>query len=291
MGDRTMLDKRRVRESFTRAADSYDTAAVLQREIADRLLERLEVVRLAPRRILDVGCGTGYDVHQLSRRYPRARLLGLDIAEPMARRARRRVGAWNRFTGRCAFACGDAERLPVATASVDMLLSNLSLQWCDPPTVFTEARRVLRAGGLFMFTTFGPDTLRELRQAWQTVDRSPHVHGFRDMHDLGDMLIDAGFADPVMDVEHVTMMYADVLEVLRDLKGLGAHNMAATRARGLTGKTRFARFRAAYQAMARDGKIPATFEVVYGHAWAPETERARDGVAVVPVQRIGRRIA
>jgi len=291
MRDHPMLDKRRVRESFTRAADTYDTAAVLQREIADRLLERLEVVRLAPRRILDVGCGTGYDVHKLSRRYTRARLLGLDIAEPMARRARRRAGAWNRITGRCAFACGDAERLPVATAAVDMLLSNLSLQWCDPPTVFAEARRVLRAGGLYMFTTFGPDTLRELRAAWQTVDQSPHVHGFLDMHDLGDMLINAGFADPVMDVERVTLMYADVLEVLRDLKGLGAHNMAATRARGLTGKARFARFRAAYEALARDGRIPATYEVVYGHAWTPETERARDGVAVVPVQRIGRRPA
>lgn len=289
MRDHPMLDKRRVRESFTRAAATYDTAAVLQREIADRLLDRLEVVRLAPRRILDVGCGTGYDVHKLSRRYPRARLLGLDIAEPMARRARRRAGAWSRLTGRCAFACGDAERLPVATAAVDMLLSNLSLQWCDPPTVFAEARRVLRAGGLFMFTTFGPDTLRELREAWQTVDQSPHVHGFLDMHDLGDMLINAGFADPVMDVERVTMMYADVMEVLRDLKGLGAHNMAASRVRGLTGKTRFARFRAAYERFAQDGRIPATYEVVYGHAWTPETERARDGVALVPVQRIGRR--
>jgi malonyl-CoA O-methyltransferase len=291
MPDRPMLDKRRVRESFTRAADTYDGAAVLQREIADRLLERLEVVRLIPRRILDVGCGTGYDVRQLSRRYPRARVTGLDIAAPMARRARRRAGAWNRLTGRCTFACGDAERLPLATASVDLVLSNLSLQWCDPPTVFGEARRVLRAGGLYMFTTFGPDTLRELRAAWQAVDQSPHVHGFLDMHDLGDMLIGAGFADPVMDVEHVTMTYADVMGVLRDLKGLGAHNMAAARARGLTGKTRFARFRAAYEALARDGRIPATYEVVYGHAWAPETERARDGVAVVPLQRIGRRPA
>ena len=289
MSDFPALDKRRVRESFTRAAGTYDTAAVLQREIANRLLERLEVVRLVPRRILDVGCGTGYDIHQLSRRYPQARLLGLDIAEPMARRARRRVGAWNRLTGRCAFACGDAERLPVITASVDLLLSNLSLQWCDPPTVFAEARRVLRAGGLFMFTTFGPDTLRELREAWGSVDASPHVHGFLDMHDLGDMLINAGFADPVMDVERVTMMYGDVMEVLHDLKGLGAHNMAAARARGLTGKTRFARFRTAYEALAQNGRIPATYEVVYGHAWTPETERARDGVAVVPVQRIGRR--
>jgi malonyl-CoA O-methyltransferase len=270
MPDLPVLDKRSVRASFARAADTYDHAAVLQREIADRLLDRLEVMRLVPQRLLDVGCGTGYDLRKLARRYPRARLLGLDIAEPMLQRARRGIGAWNRARGRCAFACGDAERLPVATAAVDLLLSNLSLQWCDPPAAFTEARRVLRPGGLYLFTTFGPDTLRELRAAWQAVDPLPHVHGFLDMHDLGDMLMAAGFADPVMEAECLTLLYPDVLGVLHDLKGLGAHNLATRRARGLTGKSRFARFRAAYEAQARAGKIPATFEVVYGHAWVPQ---------------------
>jgi malonyl-CoA O-methyltransferase len=285
------IDKRRMRVSFEHAADTYDAAAVLQREIADRLLARLDVVRLVPRVILDIGCGTGYDARHLAKRYPRARVLGLDIAETMARRAQCQSGLWNRMTGRCAFFCGDGERLPLAPACVDMVVSNLTLQWCDPEAVFTEALRVLRPGGLLMFSSFGPDTLRELREAWRAADATPHVHGFIDMHDLGDMLVRAGFADPVMDMEHLMLTYANVMAVMRDLKQMGAHNVALARARGLTGKTRFARFRAAYEALARDGKIPATYEVVYGHAWAPEAgeARAHEGVAVVPVRRIGRR--
>lgn len=288
MAESPALDKRRLRRSFARAAATYDAVAVLQREIAERLLARLDVVKLQPEAILDIGCGTGYDLRRLSQRYPRARTLGLDLAETMARRARRRLGLWRRVTGRSRFVCGDAERLPLATASVDMVVSNLALQWCDPQRVFAEARRVLRPGGLFMFTTFGPDTLRELRAAWRAADEAVHVHGFVDMHDLGDMLLHAGFADPVMDMENFLLTYADVRGVMRDIKQLGAHNAAVTRPRGLTGKARFARFRAAYEAQARDGKIPATYEAVYGHAWVPDTEAARDGVAVIPVARIGR---
>ena len=285
------LDKRRLRKSFARAADTYDAAAVLQREIADRLLERLDLVRMQPQRILDIGCGTGYDLTRLSRRYPKSWVLGVDIAEGMAQRARRRSGVWRRWIGRTTFVCGDAEDLPVATASADMIVSNLSLQWCDPRKVFEEARRVLRPGGLLMFTTFGPDTLRELRAAWHAADNATHVHSFIDMHHLGDMLIHAGFADPVMDMEAFTLMYADVRGVMRDIKQLGAHNVAMSRARGLTGKARFARFRAAYEAMTREGKIPATYEAVYGHAWTPETgsTRVSERVVAVPVGRMGRR--
>ena len=289
MTEPVILDKRRVRKSFAHAADTYDAVAVLQREIADRLLTRLEVVRLQPQVILDIGCGTGYDLRQLSKRYRRAQVLGLDIAETMARRARSRAGFWRRFTGRSVFACGDAERLPVASSCVDMAVSNLALQWCDPRAMFAEARRVLRPGGLFMFTTFGPDTLRELRTAWRAADEEPHVHTFIDMHDLGDMLMHAGFADPVMDMEAFTLTYDDVQGVMRDIKQLGAHNVAVSRARGLTGKSRFARFRSSYEALGRNGKIPATYEAVYGHAWVPETGSARDGVAAIPVNRIGRR--
>jgi len=286
------LDKPQLRASFERAAETYDEVAVLQRTIADRLLERLDVVKLKPSVILDAGCGTGYVTRALARRYPRAQRLALDIAESMVRHAHDGFG-WRRLLRRRPLhVCGDAEALPFAGASVDMIVSNLALQWCDARTVFAEFRRVLRPGGLAIFTTFGPDTLRELRSAWQTVDDRPHVHGFLDMHDLGDLLVRNGFAEPVMDVERLTLTYADVSGVLSDLKRLGAHNTAHGRTRGLTGKRRFARFRTAYSAMAQGGRIPATFEAVYGLAWAPSaanTPRAADGTVSVPVAQLRRR--
>ncbi|MBI3575762.1 MAG: malonyl-ACP O-methyltransferase BioC [Gammaproteobacteria bacterium] len=286
------LDKQRLRASFERAAQTYDEVAVLQRTIADRLLERLDVVKLKPDVVLDTGCGTGYVTRALARRYPRAQRLALDIAESMVRHARHGFG-WRRLLQRRPFhVCGDAEALPLAGASVDMIVSNLALQWCDAQTAFAEFRRVLRPGGLVIFTTFGPDTLRELRAAWQAVDDRPHVHGFIDMHDLGDLLVRNGFAEPVMDVERLTLTYANVFGVLSDIKRLGAHNIARERARGLTGKRRFARFRAAYEALARDGRIPATYEAVYGLAWAPESTRApraTDGTVLVPVAELRRR--
>lgn len=291
MTEDLLLDKRGLRASFENAAYTYDAAAVLQREIADRLIARLDVVQLSPKFIVDIGCGTGYDMRQLSKRYPRARVVGIDIAESMVRRAHRNRNLWNRLISRESFFCGDAEYLPFASASVDMVVSNLTLQWCDPLVVFTEARRIMRPGGLLMFTTFGPDTLLELRTAWRAADEGTHVHGFIDMHDLGDMLVHAGFSDPVMDMERFTLTYEDVNAMMHDLKQLGAHNVALARARGLTGKGRFARFRAAYEAQSRDGKIPATYEAVYGHAWIPETkqELSREGMAMIPVNQIARR--
>ncbi len=279
--DAVPLDKRSLRASFERAALSYDEAAVLQRAIADRLLARLDVVRLAPQTVLDAGSGTGYVARALMRRYPRARVFAADLAHAMARQARAhtRLRRWlTRASG--AFVCADLERLPFAAASVDMIVSNLTLQWCDPQAAFAECRRALRPGGLFVFTTFGPDTLGELRAAWRAADDRPHVHAFADMHDLGDLLVRAGFAEPVLDVERFTLTYADVFSVLRDLKRLGAHNATRARARGLTGKRAFARFREAYEALRTDGRIPATYEAVYGLAWAPaerdEGRGARD---------------
>jgi len=283
------LDKRHLRAAFERAADTYDGVAVLQREIADRLLDRLNLMKSRPHAILDIGSGTGYCTRRLSGRYRHARVLGIDIAQAMAVQARRRSGLWKRLTGKQVFVCGDGERLPVATNSVDMIVSSATLQWCNPEAVFAEARRVLRPGGLLMFTTFGPDTLHELRASWRAVDDRPHVHGFLDMHDIGDMLVRAGFADPVMDVEHLTLTYGEVMEVMRDLKQLGAHNVSAARARGLTGKAKFEHFRRTYESMAQAGRIPATYEVVYGQAWAPEQGPMPSGEVTIPVSRIGRR--
>jgi malonyl-CoA O-methyltransferase len=289
-----LLDKKRVRASFARAARHYDRAAVLQRHVADELVLRLEVVRLVPRTILEVGCGTGYATRLLARRYRRANIVALDLAVEMAAlaRARNRRRPWRWFDAATRFAGGDAEALPLASLSVDLIVSNLTLQWCRPAVVFAEFRRVLRPGGLLVFTSFGPDTLRELRSAWQAVDgpAGAHVHEFVDMHDLGDELVRAGFADPVLDVEHMVLTYPEVRGVLRDLKQIGAHNAAQSRARGLTAKGRFARFEQAYEGQRRDGRIPATYEVVYGHAWAPEPTAARaDREATIPLAAIRRR--
>jgi len=271
------IDKRRARRAFEAAAADYDLAAVLQREIADRLLERLDYIRLEPRRVLDLGCGTGYTVDPLHRRYRRALVIALDFALPMLHQARRR-GSWLR---RPQCLCADVESLPLAEGSVDLILSNATLQWCnDLNGTFRECLRVLRPGGLLLFTTFGPDTLKELRAAWSEVDGHSHVSPFPDMHDLGDALVRTRFADPVMDTERLTVTYERLRDLMADLKGIGARNATDRRPRGLTGPQRLAALEAAYERHRRDGRLPASYEVVYGHAWAPEQKPITGGVAI-----------
>lgn len=178
--------------------------------------------------------------------------------------------------------CGDVEHLPFQDQQVDLLVSNAVLQWSsDLARVFGEFLRVLKPGGLLMFTTFGPDTLKELRAAWSLVDGYSHVSPFVDMHDIGDLLVRSGFADPVMDAEWLTLTYPDADALMRDLKVLGAGNATAERPRGMTGKKRFDALRAAYEPYRRDGRLPATYEVVYGHAWAPAQRRGRNGEVLV----------
>jgi malonyl-CoA O-methyltransferase len=277
------LDRKLMRAAFERAAATYDSAAVVQREVADRLLSRLDLIRLAPRRILDAGCGTGYCMRSLADRYRDAQVVGMDLAHAMASAARSGRGAAADRTGRESCVCGDLERLSFGARRFDLILSSLALQWCDPDAVFAECARVLADDGLLMFTTFGPDTLRELRAAWRAVDDSVHVHGFLDMHDIGDALVRAGFRDPVMDVERLTVTYANVIELLRDLKAIGAHNVAAGRFKALTGRRHFERFERTYRELERDGRLPASYEVVFGHAWAPKA-----GIGI-PVSAIGGR--
>lgn len=271
MNNDLALDRKLMRAAFERAAPTYDRAAVVQREVADRLVSRLDLIKLAPRRVLDAGCGTGYCTRALAGRYRDAHLVGVDLAHAMARAARSGRGIGARWTGREAFLCGNLERLPFGARQFDLILSSLALQWCELDTAFAESARVLADDGLFLFATFGPDTLHELRAAWRAVDDSVHVHGFLDMHDVGDALVRAGFRDPVMDVERLTVTYANVRELLRDLKAIGAHNVAAGRFKALTGRRHFARFERAYLEMETNGRLPASYEIVFGHAWAPKT--------------------
>ena len=289
-GDRYRVDPGAVRASFDRASAAYDEAAVLQTEVRGRLLERLDYVRLEPAVVLDAGCGTGAALPALMARYPRSRVLALDLAEGMLRQARARRRRWRRPRVLCA----DAAALPLADGSVDLIFSNLMLQWCnDLDAVFRECRRVLSPRGLLSFTSFGPDTLKELREAWRAVDEGVHVNRFIDMHDVGDAMVRAGLAEPVLDVDHARLTYPDVIALMRDLKAIGAHNVTAGRPRGLTGRRRLAALAAAYEGHRREGRLPATWEVVYGQAWAPSgipaPGQAGSGEIGVPVADIRRR--
>ena len=280
-GDRPLLDKAKARRSFARAADRYDETAVLQHEIGRRMLERLDTMRIEPRCILDVGCGTGMGTDALLRRYPRAEVMALDFALPMLAHTRRR-GRWLRRP-RCV--CADLDQLPLAAHSVDLVFANSALQWSiDPPQAFAGIARVLRPGGLLLFSSFGPDTLKELRAAWSAVDGWPHVHHFIDMHDYGDMLMHAGLADPVMDVERMTLTYTDALHLMREIKGIGAGNASVARARGLLGRRRLAQVCAAYEQFRDgDGRLPVSYEVVHGHAWGATQQRV-GGETRVPIE-------
>lgn len=267
--DAYTIDKARVRASFDRAAQGYDAAAVLQREVRTRMLQRLDYVRIDPDDILDAGSGTGQATRELAARYRDAQVVGMDIALGMLRVAASHQPWWQRFTSRRQFElCGDLEALPLADASMDMVWSNLAVQWCnDLDRVFADMARVLRPDGLLTFSTFGPDTLKELREASSADPDHVHVSRFIDMHDIGDALVRAGFSDPVLDVETFVLTYDDVLAVMRDLKAIGAHNAAQGRPRGLEGKGFLRQLEQRYERFRSDGALPATFEVVYAHAW------------------------
>ena len=278
------IDKQRVRRAFSRAATRYDAAAVLQREVCTRMLERLDYVKLQPERILDVGSGTGWGGRQLAQKYPKARLISLDIAIGMLKNAHSHSTWWQKLfggTGQMAV-CADVEALPIAPSSIDLVWSNLALQWCnDLPATFAGLNGVMKTGGLLMFSTFGPDTLKELRQAFSGIDGHTHLNRFADMHDIGDMLMQAGFSEPVMDMECLTLTYDDVRGVLHDLKAIGANNATGGRGQGLMGKHAWAQVLEKYEKLRRDGKLPATYEVVYGHAWRAAPRVTRDGAAIV----------
>ncbi|WP_019881328.1 MULTISPECIES: malonyl-ACP O-methyltransferase BioC [unclassified Methylophilus] len=284
MQDVYQIDKSRMRQSFHRAAKQYDAAAILQRQVREEMLSRLDVVKLEPEVILDAGCGTGHGLQALLGQFKKAQGIALDIAEGMLARSRTLFPWYQFWRAKPRFVCADIESLPLANASVDMVWSNLAVQWCnDLDAALQEWRRVLRPNGLLMFATLGPDTLKELRAA-SGADHT-HVSRFIDMHDIGDALTRAGFSAPVLDVMHYTLTYDTVESLMRDLKAIGAHNATAGRAKGLSGKGFLQQLRQGYEAFRRDGKLPATYEVVFVHAWTgsqPYTEPGTSTVQFMP---------
>jgi malonyl-CoA O-methyltransferase len=268
------LDKQRVRQNFGRAATSYEKHDVLQQEVQSALLERLDFYTADPGRIVDVGAGTGRGTALLKKRYTKAEVIAVDLALPMLRAAKQHA-SWRKPFQRV---CAEATALPLADHSVDVLHSNLCFQWIDDlQALFGECVRVLKPGGLLAFSSFGPDTLKELRASWAEADQQPHVSRFLDMHDVGDAMLGAGLRDPVLDVHRYTLTYSEPRKLLEELQGLGATNADQTRDRGLTGKARYKRMLAAYETMRLDGRIPATWEVVTAHAWGPPPGQGRRG--------------
>ncbi len=269
-----VLDKRDISRSFSFAAQNYQLVNQLQQTVADRLLDRLGYINIEPRVVLDLGSGPGTSSSKLARRYRKANIIETDISLSMLREARRQAP---RFFSRRKQACSDAEKLGFESGSFDLVFSSLMMQWCDDiDLVLQEAGRVLRPNGLFIFSTFGPDTLVELRQSWQEVDEDIHVNAFIDMHDIGDALIRLGMESPVMETEKIVLNYKSVQDLMRELKLLGAHNVNNGRRRTLTGKNRMQKMFSHYEkSRNQEGRLPATYEVIYGHAWLPATVQAK----------------
>ena len=257
------------RRSFEQAAKAYDEAAILQREVATRLVERLDYMLIEPNVILDAGVGTGYCSLDLVQRYPDAHVIGLDIAQAMLEQTRFKLNQNKNVN----YLASDVENIALADKSVDLIVSSLAVQWCnDYLKAFSEFKRILKPGGCILFTSFGPDALKELRHCWYKVDSDSHVNSFIDMHHIGDALLQAGFENPVMDNETITITYNDVYQIMRDLKTIGAHNVLNGRRHSLTGKKRLQAMVAEYETFRHEGVLPMTYEIVYGHAWTADAE-------------------
>ena len=277
----SLLDARLARRRFERAAGSYAKASRFEAEIGNRMLERLDYVKLAPSRVLDAGSGPPQ--RALGKRYPAAELIAVDFALALLRLGKRKLFERNPPKAVCA----DFARLPLPAGAVNLVWSNMALHWApDPLAALREFHRVLAVDGLLMFSTLGPDSLAELRAA----AGAARVHPFADMHDLGDMLVAAGFAEPVMDMERITMVYADAAALFADLRGSGQTCALAAGSgeprRGLAGRGFLALLEARLATQSREGKLPISFEVVYGHAWKAPPRRAADGRAIVQFERI-----
>ena len=285
--DAYWLETAEIRRSFDRVSKNYDRVSVIEPRVRNEIIERLELVDFQPDVILDAGCATGMLSRQLLKRFRRGRVLALDLSVGMLRHACNKKPLFRKLDAICA----DASSIPLPDASVDLVCSNLMLHWCnDLDQVLREFRRILTPRGLLTFSTLGPDTLTELRQAWRSVDGDIHVNRFADMHDIGDALIRAGLTEPVMDVDYYRLTYGQLTDLMKELKSVGAHNMNRGRPRGLTSRSRLTAVEDAYLAISGDDRLPVTCEVVFGQAWAPREQQTMERKEVlIPVTQIGRK--
>lgn len=268
--------KNEICKSFNKHAGRYEKAAIIQHEIGERLFERLDYLNIKPEYVLDLGCGPGMFSKRLKKYYPAANIVGFDLAHDMLRQAKRKQG----WRSKWSLVGGDMAAMPFASEQFDLVFANQVIHWSDSlPLVVRELARVMSPQGCLMFSTLGPDTFLELRQAWATVDQYAHTNDFIDMHDLGDCLLAEHFLDPVVDMEMLTAHYPSLNDLLRSLKTQGVPNINAGRQRGMTGKHAWQAFETAISAFyTDDGKCPLTYEVVYGHAWKGEQLRTETGV-------------
>jgi malonyl-CoA O-methyltransferase len=284
------LNNSQIAKSFNKIASHYDQVAILQREVAHRLVERLDYIKLHPEIIVELGSATGYCTHLIQQRYPQAKIISIDLAFNMLRYA-----SENPHTQINAI-CADAYHLPLQDNSVDLIISNMMLPWCDDHvSLFRECHRVLRPEKLLMFATLGPDTLKELRLSWVSADDYPHVNSFTDMHDIGDALVHAQFLDPVMDSENIQLLYPRVELILKDLKMMGSQNMNINKRRSLLSKIRFKQFLSAYEKyQLDDSQFPVSCEITYGHAWSANIHEGlaadNEGTVSIPLEHLRRLI-
>lgn len=273
-----------ISKTFNKHATEYDKAAKIQYEIGSRLFERLDYLKISPRHILDLGCGTGFFTQQLKKKYPNAVVIGVDLAYLMLAEARKKQRLWRRWP----LLNADMQSLPFATGTFDLIFANQVIHWATSSNlVMSELNRVMNINGCLMFSTLGPDTFKELKAAWNNVDEFAHANIFSDMHDIGDVLLKERFVDPVVDMEMITAHYSSVLDLVKGLKAQGVRNINLQRNPGMTGKNTWKKFELAYQAYSTDNKkIPLTYEVIYGHAWRGELQQTNGTETYIPISQI-----
>lgn len=280
-----MKVKTEICNAFNAQAHAYEAAAKIQQEIGHRLISRLEYIKIAPRYVLDLGCGTGLFSLELKRRYPDAQIIGLDLAYQMLQQAKLKQtprDAWSLVNA-------DLASMPFPDGMFDLVFANQAIHWAiHMPTAIAELNRIMNVNGCLLFSTLGPDTFAEIQHAWASVDHYMHTNAFYDMHDLGDLLLEEQWLDPVVDMEYLIAQFPGFNALIRSLKDQGVRNVSAQRRAGLTGVAAWKQFAAAMNALkSAEDKLPLTYEVIYGHAWKGQQRKTHQGIeTMIPISML-----